>query len=99
MSQNNLTATYVSPNSTQTFSLRLPSISHGANGQDVKEKSAYLSALHTNISQMQSDVNAFLTQKMEEEKTAEASKVEGKKTAREQKEEEMYGEEDPEAEG
>jgi len=44
---------------------------------------------------MQSDINVFLTQKMEEDKAAESG-ADGKGKAQEEKAEEMYGEEDPE---
>ena len=45
---------------------------------------------------MQSEINTFLTQKMEEDvKAAEGSA--GKRSKKEEREEEMYGEEDPEA--
>ena len=48
---------------------------------------------------MQGDVNAHLTQKMEDARATEASKSSAnKKKTQEEKEEEMYGEEDPEDE-
>lgn len=48
---------------------------------------------------MQADINAFLTNKMEEDKAGEASKTWGKQKTQEEKAEEMYGEEDPEEDG
>ena len=92
MSSNQLVAKYEAPDASKTFSLDLPK---SPDAEDVKAKTAYLSALRSNITQMQSDVNTFLTAKMEKQSseagTAGASKV------TETKEEAMYGEEDPEA--
>jgi hypothetical protein len=92
--QQQISAEYQSPTSSQSFSSKLPSL---PKDHDVKSKTEYLSALRSGIVQVQSDVNAFLTKKMEEEKTLEASKGQGNKS-KEEKAEEMYGEEDPEAE-
>ena len=94
-----MTATYKSPDSNETFSSSLPALSADRNTLDVGEKTAYLSALRTSLGQMQSDVNAFLTAKMESEKNATEGKAKAEKKTREEKEEEMYGEEDPEADG
>lgn len=94
MAEKQLTAKYQSPTSADSFSQSLPSL---PKDHDVKEKTEYLSALRTGITQMQADVNAFLTKKMEEEKAAGGSQGKSSK-AKEEKEEEMYGEEDPEAE-
>lgn len=95
MSSQKLTVTYNSPTSTRTFSTPLPPLSNSDEEPTVQEKTAYLSALRSNIGQMQTDVNAFLTQKMEDEKAAESTKPNAKKS-KEEREEEMYGEEDPE---
>lgn len=96
MSTQHLTATYKSPKSSEAFSSNLPSLSSDPKDQDVNSKTAYLSALRSNIVQMQSDVNAFLTKRMDEDKASEAGTV-GARRVKEEKEEEMYGEEDPEA--
>jgi len=64
--------------------------------QSTKEKSVYLSALRKSITQLQEDVNGFLTLKMEEDKALAADagiKME------EKVEEENYGEEIVEDEG
>jgi hypothetical protein len=90
MADKQLTAKYVSPDSSESFSQTLPSLSKN---HDVKAKTEHLSALRTGIVQMQADVNAFLTKKMEEEKASQGQASKSK----EDKEEEMYGEEDPEA--
>jgi hypothetical protein len=88
----NLTATYASPSGNHTFSHTLPSPST----TNVTEKTAYLSTLRSKSAELQSEINTFLTQKMEEDvKVAEGSA--GKRSKKEEREEEMYGEEDPEA--
>jgi hypothetical protein len=87
-----LTAKYASPSGTHTFSHTLPSPS----ANKVSEKTAYLSTLRSKSAELQSEINAFLTQKMEEDvKAAEGSS--SKRSKKEEREEEMYGEEDPEA--
>ena len=88
----NLSANYASPSGTHTFSHTLPSPS----ANNVSEKTAYLSTLRSKSAELQSEINAFLTQKMEEDvKAAEGSS--SKRSKKEEREEEMYGEEDPEA--
>ena len=99
MSSHNLTATYNSTESAKKFSFKLPSLPRDGQAQDVKNKTGYLSALRANIGHMQSDVNAFLTQKMEEDKATEAGTAKLGNKTKEEKEEQMYGEEDPENEG
>ena len=88
----NLSANYASPSGTHAFSHTLPSPS----ANKVSEKTAYLSTLRSKSAELQSEINAFLTQKMEEDvKAAEGSS--SKRSKKEEREEEMYGEEDPEA--
>jgi hypothetical protein len=88
----NLTADYASPSGNHTFSHTLPSPS----ATNVTGKTAYLSTLRSKSADLQSEINAFLTQKMEEDvKAAEGGA--GKRSKKEEREEEMYGEEDPEA--
>lgn len=99
MSERHLTATYNSPDTTKVFSAKLPPLPSDTDAQTVKDKTGYLNALRTNVGQMQADVNAFLTKRMEDEKASATGKGNEKKQAREQKEEEMYGEEDPEEDG
>ena len=89
--KNSLTALYTSPTSTHTFSSALPALPAS---DKVQEKTDYLSSLRTNISKLQDDVNTFLTQKMEEDKAAEGAGAGGKRSKDEEREEEMYGEED-----
>ena len=87
-----LTADYVAPSGTHEFSHELPS----ASAKNVTDKTAYLSALRSKNTELQGEINAFLTQKMEEDvKAAEGRPT--KRSKKEEREEEMYGEEDPEA--
>ena len=87
-----LTANYASPSDTHTFSHTLPSSSAG----NVTKKTAYLSTLRSKSAELQSDINAFLTQKMEEDVKAAEGRP-SKRSKKEEREEEMYGEEDLEA--
>lgn len=91
MAGTQLIANYKSPTSTQTISFELPALPPKEGGS-VQDKTAYLSALRAKAVEMQSEINTFLTQKMEEDKAVEA----GKSVVADQKEEENYGEEDPE---
>ena len=99
MATQQLSATYKSPSATETFSYSLPSLPSGANAQNVKQKTTYLSALRSDIGRVQDRVNVFLTQEMEKDKASESSKASSKKKAQEAKEEEMYGEEGFEEDG
>ena len=83
-----LRADYISPTSTKAFVHPLPSAS--ASTVSVKEKTAYLSGLRKSVVQLQDDINAFLTTKMEEDKAL-SSSVSTK--GDDKKEEENYGEE------
>lgn len=94
MSQPSLTATYKALEDSKTFSSALPAVP--ADSSNVQEKTAFLSALRANASKLQGELNAFLTQKMEEDKAAEEN---SKKSASDQRAEDMYGEEDPEQDG
>ncbi|KAK5017091.1 hypothetical protein LTR39_001733 [Cryomyces antarcticus] len=87
-----LEAVYTSSASSQTFSHPLPSASSATSS--VQEKTAYLSALRASAAQLQGEVNAFLTQKMDEDRAAE-----GKAKVDDEKEEENYGEEVVDEEG
>lgn len=87
MANDQLTATYKSPSDQKTFSSKLPA----ARADDVKGKTVYLSTVRSNITSVQTDVNAFLTKKMEDDKA-----VGDRKTDQDAKAEEMYGEEEGE---
>lgn len=78
-----LGAAYTSPTAAKnrTFSTPLP---------PTADKTAYLSALRSSVVQLQTDVNAFLTQRMDEDKQASAANGAEVDDA---KEEENYGEE------
>lgn len=80
-----LSAVYSSPAATRTFSHPTSPLTPS---HLVQEKSAYLSSLRTSVTKMQEEVNAFLTQKMEED-NAQAKNL----GVDEQKAEENYGEE------
>lgn len=95
MADQHISAKYRSQKSSEAFAQKLPTL---PKENDAKTKMEYLSALRSSLVQMQSDVNVFLTKKMEEEKSSNAYKGDSRKSL-EEKEEEMYGEEDPEAEG
>lgn len=78
---------------TQIFSSALPP--QPTNTAPVEEKTAFISATRTSATQMQTDINAYLTEKMEEDKAQEVAAIlGGKKSKDEEREEEMYGEED-----
>lgn len=81
-----LTATYTSPSATRTFTHALPRSS----AKTTAEKTEYLSTLRASVAELQDGINAFLTEKMEEDKALAASA--GVKVD-EKKEEEYYGEE------
>jgi hypothetical protein len=87
-------ASYSSPGGTQKFTYDLPPLP----GNNVSDKTNYLNALRSKSSELQGAINAFLTQKMEEDAKAAESGGAKKKSKKEEREEEMYGEEDPEAE-
>lgn len=90
-SSTKLTASYASPtNNTHVFSAELPSVSATCS---VEEKTAFVAAVRASASQMQDDINAMLTQRMEEDK-AQESAIATKSAKDEEREEEMYGEED-----
>lgn len=83
-------AAYTSPTGRQTFSTSLPALPSDPKAQDIKQKTAYLSSLRSGATQMQGDLNAYLTQKMEEEKGGKAG---GAGQSGEETAEELYGEE------
>ena len=87
-----LQADYSSPTITKTFHHPLPP----ATTTSTKEKTQYLSALRKSAVQLQEEINAFLTTKMEEDKALAASA--GMKID-DRAEEENYGEEKVEDEG
>lgn len=89
---NILKADYRSPSSSKNFLHTLPTSSTPSTAA----KTQHLSALRKSITQLQDEVNTFLTSKMEEDKVL-ASKA-GLKVDDKQ-EEEKYGEEDVEDDG
>ena len=64
------------------------------NQSTAKETTAYISSLRNSLLEMQSDINTFLTKKMEEDKATAATNGNGfADKVDEQKEEDNYGEE------
>lgn len=96
-----LMAHYESPAGTKDFNL--PLSAKCPTNPSVEEKTAYLSELRASTKKLQEDINAFLTQKMAEDKAREAnpdvtdSKSKAKK--RDEVEEENYGEDALEEDG
>jgi hypothetical protein len=88
-----LEALYSSPISNSTFTQPLPTLPKDFS---VEQKTAFLSQLRQSVVRLQEDVNAFLTQKMEEDK---ADAVKGGQNLNDVKEEENYGEEVVDEEG
>nr|POE90666.1 hypothetical protein CFP56_60279 [Quercus suber] len=85
-----LTADYKSPSSSHTFSL--PTSEKPAT-LDVESKTKSLSTLRASLTSLQSDVNAFLTQQMEDDKAVAGSHAHGGRSD-EERAEQMYGEEE-----
>ena len=87
---------------TQLFSLPISAPIPAVGSGSVEDKTAYLSELRTSTKKLQEDINAFLTQKMEEDKLHAVTnggngqeKGAGKKTM-DEVDEEKYGEEEVE---
>ncbi|KAL8913017.1 MAG: hypothetical protein Q9171_002085 [Xanthocarpia ochracea] len=83
-----LAATYTSPNTSRKFTHPLPS----PIASSVAQKTQFLSTLRDSMTQLQDDVNGFLTAKMEEDKAL-AVKAGVDDKVDEKKEEDFYGEE------
>ena len=82
-----LTAEYANEVHHQKFEHQLGSIPLSLSTED---KSAYFASLHTSITKLQEEINAFLTAKMEEDK---AQALNENKSINDKQEEENYGEE------
>ena len=96
-SSNALTAHYTSASEIHTFSSPLPGLPLSSGTVD--EKTSYLNALRSDVTQLQGEINNFLTKRMEDEKLNELGKNGSKRAKNEEREEAMYGEEDAEEEG
>ncbi|KAL8801568.1 MAG: hypothetical protein Q9182_004354 [Xanthomendoza sp. 2 TL-2023] len=84
-----LTAHYTSPTTgSRTFTHPLAT----STTSSLAEKTAYLSTLRASVTQLQSDINEFLTSKMDEDKAL-AAKTGLSEKVDENKEEDFYGEE------
>lgn len=87
-----ISATYSSPRGNHTFTYpKAPSASSSARSTEAKTQ--YLSSLRQSASELQKDINGFLTAEMEADKAAASSQGEESKKNVETKEEENYGEE------
>ena len=84
-----LSADYSSDGDSKVFTYSLTSLPQY---HSTENKTAYLASLRASVGKLQDEVNAFLTKKMEQEKTTLGGK---EKDLR--KEEENYGEEDVDA--
>lgn len=93
MAPASITANYSSPTSTTIFSHSLPNLTADATKRCTQEKTTYLAELRAKTGLLQTDINTYLTQRVNEDKNAAAS---GQQVAQDEKAEEMYGEEDPE---
>ncbi|MCJ1227262.1 hypothetical protein MMC12_003917 [Toensbergia leucococca] len=91
-----LQATYTSPKTSKQFHHPLPTTLPTTS---TPEKTLYLSQLRTSVTQLQEEVNSFLTAKMEEDKALVAADTDGGAGVDDKKEEERYGEEGDEGEG
>ncbi|KAB8346332.1 hypothetical protein FH972_023376 [Carpinus fangiana] len=91
----NLTASYKAPNGTQEFT---HAVTTPPSTPSTEDTAVYLGLLRKYTAQMQSEMNTFLTQKMDEDrKTAESTGSNSTPKIDEAKEEENYGEEVDEA--
>lgn len=94
VSQTSIKATYGSPANNKVFTQTI----YSPQLTDTKSKAAYISSLRSSTKALQEDINKFLTAKMEEDKqTAGQTATNGTKhKARDEEEEENYGEENVE---
>lgn len=94
---NSICAVYTSPASTQTFEQPISSpLSNGPPTEKTRTKTAYLAELRQLVPKIQTDVNVFLTERMEEDKKA--AEAQGRQVSEKEaaEEEENYGEENVE---
>lgn len=89
--QKSLTAAYKSPSGTKQFHYAIDTPT-GDNQLNANANSNYLSQLRASTKNLQSDINDFLTQKMDEDKKT-ASETTVKSKTKEDLDEENYGEE------
>ena|ERR1700760_1765131 len=86
-----LKGSYGSPSDSKAFTHTLPVCS---TAPSTEHRTSYLAALRSAVSQLQSEVNEFLTDKMEHDKAMGVATSPGmSKEAREDKEADNYGEE------
>ncbi|OJJ47070.1 hypothetical protein ASPZODRAFT_1888916 [Penicilliopsis zonata CBS 506.65] len=91
-SKASLHAAYTAPCPPTAHTFAAPLSSAPTKTQDVQAKTAYLAELRSKVTVLQGDINVFLTERMEEDKTA--AEAQGRTVSeQEAKEEENYGEE------
>lgn len=90
MASNTVLGTYVSPSGKKDFDYKIPAL---PDSPTTKETAAYLATLRKTTLRLQNEINAFLTQRMEEDKAPASGNGNGISTIDEQKEEDNYGEE------
>ncbi|OJD25775.1 hypothetical protein ACJ73_02845 [Blastomyces percursus] len=92
-----LRATYTSPDKTHTFAHTLStSLPRSSDSSETPVKTAYLSELRGAVSALQTEVNEFLTARMDEDnnnRQASGGGADKAKSEKERREEENYGEE------
>ena len=95
-----LRAEYQSPTGSKDFQHAISAPpSQDTKPLDTQAKTKYLSNLRASSKQLQEDINKFLTEKMEEDKRAQGQVTmngASKQKAKDELEEETYGEEAPE---
>jgi siderophore synthetase component len=87
-------ASYTSPTGKHEFSVP---ITASCTNNSTAERTRYLGELRANTKALQADINKFLTEKMEQDKSQEAGQKD-KKKEEEEREEDNYGEEQAEGE-
>lgn len=89
-----LRASYKGPNDAKDFA-RKTAVGCPRN-PTTEQKTAYLAELRQNVKQVQQDVNTFLTEKMSEDKIRQGEADKKAAKTKDEIEEELYGEEQPE---
>ena len=101
-SQATLSAIYNAPTASRNLSLPISTPLPSIDSTSVKAKTAYLAELRSKTKELQENINVFLTQKMEEDKSsAKAESGQGNLAGKttDEVEEDHYGEEDAEDDG
>ena len=89
-----LRANYKGPSDAKEFSRK--TAAGCPRNPTTEQKTAYLAELRKNVKQVQQDINIFLTEKMSEDKTRQGEADKKAAKTKDEIEEELYGEEQPE---